>query len=356
MKIRSLRKEDDYCRIRPLLFMGIAILATVCVNFGFLALTMSPQLVGSKHNLSTSERDTSTIAQKIQQQSSTGSPLHAIPRILIFTHYRNLLTLEESTLDKEEKSLAENVRHSIQVHDDGSSTQVLFWTDNECIESLRRVYPSLISFFQNETQGMFKADICRGSALYENGGFYLDVDVGVRHSLWLDLRTTTEFVTARVHQQSHYPGHFFQAIIGSKPKSPVLLRYLRLFEKHYTGVERVTKGPLGVILLKRAWDYVSETDSSLRSKTELYQEVLFRRTLFPNLHPAPTWGTRRACHFVVVATANNDENVEVTVPRKNKDGKSLKFQIPLLSRIPGSRMCPDEVDGKKQLTKWWTRE
>lgn len=145
---------------------------------------------------------------------------YIIPRTLIFTHYKKLWSVKgeapldnKNDWDEEELALAENVQHSVDVHD-STITKVLFWTDDECIESLRRVYPSLIPFFQNETEGMYKADICRGTALFENGGFYLDVDVGVRHSLWQDLRLDTEFVTARVHQQSHYPGHFFRPSLG----------------------------------------------------------------------------------------------------------------------------------------------
>lgn len=122
-------------------------------------------------------------------------------------------------------------------------------------------------------------------------------------------------------------------------------------------METVKKGPLGVILLKRAWDHVSRDDESFRSKTELYQEILFNRKLFPNLHPSPTWGSRRACHFVVVATANKEENVEMTIAPPRQDGKSMKLHVPVLSRVPGSRMCPDdETDGKKHTSKWWNRE
>jgi Glycosyltransferase sugar-binding region containing DXD motif len=379
MKPRSLQQKDG-CRIRPLRVITLVIVALTCIQLWFLSNMSMPPMSPLITNVETNDEkepiNGATVIPAIPENDTpmnkkktrrADDALHAIPRNLIFTHYKNLLgqynqrqrnnhnSLVE--MDDEEIALAENVQHSIQVHNNASSsfTSVLFWTDHECIESLGRVYPSLVPFFQNETEGMYKADICRGAALYEHGGFYLDVDVGVRHSLWQDLRTSTEFVTARVHRQSNYPGHFFQAILGAKAKSPVLFRYLRLFEKHYTGLERVKKGPLGVILLKRAWEYVSQSDSSLQSKTELYQEILYNPRLFPDLHPAPTWGTRRACHFVVVATVNREENVEMIVP-SNQDGKPMKLQVPALSRIPGSRMCPDEVDGKKQITKWWTRD
>ena len=130
-----------------------------------------------------------------EELSRTEQPQHVIPRILIFTHYKNLLT-DKNLKDEEEIILAANVQHSINMH---TSIHVRFLTDEDCILSLGRVFPALIPFFQNETQGMFKADICRGSALYETGGFYLDVDVGIRHDLWSNLLTNTEFITCRVH-------------------------------------------------------------------------------------------------------------------------------------------------------------
>ncbi|KAG7356837.1 glycosyltransferase sugar-binding protein containing DXD motif [Nitzschia inconspicua] len=347
--------QKDSCRIGLWCMIVMVIIFVTSLQL-WLLLSQAPSSLPPDKIFSSSKGSENDVSKKEKKISPTDSQ-YAIPRTLIFTHHKNLFGQQRNIatdLDEEETALAENVHHSIDVHD-ASITEILFWTDQECIESLRRVYPSLIPFFQNETEGMYKADICRGTALYENGGFYLDVDVGVRHSLWNDLRPSTEFVTARVHQKSHYPGHFFQAILGAKPKSPVLLRYLRLFEKHYKGVERVEKGPLGVILLKRAWDEISRSDKSLRSKTELYQEILFDRKLFPNLHPAPTWGTRRACHFVVVAQVNNKQNVEVKF-QSTRDGEPTMFQVPVLSRIPGSRMCPDEVHGKKQTITWWNRE
>ena len=340
----------------------------------------------------------------------------------------------KSLLDKneiEELALAINVQHSIDVHNRSSSAassssssrgglggidNVYFFTDKECIESLKRIgHSGLVSYFINETEGMYKADICRGSALYEYGGFYLDVDVGVRHDLWKDLNYETEFVTAKVHLQSNWLNHFFQAIVGSTPSNPVLRRYLELFELHYNGTDRVKKGPLGVILLKRAWDQIRDTTSSdnneyynennnnidkqqqdqrqqqqqqqqKRPVTELYQEILYDKDLFANLlPPAPTWGKRRACHFLVAGIANNPNNVELNLTTTTKgkgkqddnDNKQIQkqkqigLQIPILSRIPGSRMCIEENNNKDNTNnnnksnnniidiidsmKWWER-
>lgn len=308
-------------------------------------------------------------------------------------------------------TLAANVRHSIDVHknhrsaatlgEDEEELKVLFWTDDDCIQSLERTRPNLVSHFKMETEGMYKADICRGTALLEHGGFYLDVDVGVRHDLWHDMRPQTEFVTARVHQASNWVGKgFFQAALGASPQSPILKRYLELFEHHYDGTNRVSKGPLGVLLLKRAWDQVNEELENEKKNTiptELYQELLFQENGPLDsgdnkgvLSPAPTWGKRRACHFIVAGIANDPSNIEMVLESSNNNSDNDKgnvdtdetkkkkkgtigLQIPVLSRIPGSRMCvadPKETEdtaagggGSKshnttrmmELMKWWER-
>lgn len=273
-----------------------------------------------------------TLTQVLPVSSSkSATPPHKIPRKLVFTHYHPFLDRDpDSWEDDEERVLAHNVQHSIEMH---PGAEVHFLTDQDCVASLKRTYPSLIPFFQNETEGMYKADICRGSALYETGGIYLDVDVGIRKDLWGDLLKTTEFVTVFVHHKSNYPKHFFQAIMGAAPQSPIVHKYLELFHGHYTGNSRVQKGPLGVILLRRAYDAIFDDETVASPAAELYQEVLYHPELFPDLYPAPTWGTRRACHFVVIAKANEDDRAEVWLQDKG-------FQIPAYSRIPGSRMCP----------------
>ena len=111
---------------------------------------------------------------------------HRIPRNLIFTHHTNLLLLLSSSEinkhvdNKEELALAVNVQHSIEVHNRSESSSssslpspsssssgldpiknVFFFTDTDCIESLRRIRPGLVPYFMNETEGMYKADICK---------------------------------------------------------------------------------------------------------------------------------------------------------------------------------------------------
>lgn len=306
---------------------------------GFTGVTLVLRVL-SDHESLREQKGSVPIIQERHNMSNT-TKISPIPNILIFTYSKNLWS-ESSNLDDEEVVLAANVRHSVQRH--SPDTQVIFLTDDDCIASLRKVFPSLISHFQNESKGMFKADICRGAALYETGGIYLDVDVGVRHDLWSQLAPSTEFFTARVHRQSKWLGHFFQAILGAAPKSPIIYEYLRLFHDYYIGKEKVSsKAPLGVVLLKRAWDNIYNTTTQLPA-TELWQEILYHPDIFPNLVPAPTWGTRRACHFVVVSKAHTNATAELW------DAKGHLFSIPAYSRVGGSRMCPllNATDGNNK--------
>jgi len=278
----------------------------------------------------------SSVAKQIQQP-------HAIPNIVIFTHRYNLLEVDIQDLhigdeaDRLElEALQANVQHSIDLH---PGAQVRFLTDDDCVESIKDVLgkdTKLVDHFRAESQGMFKADICRGAALAQTGGLYFDVDLGVRMNIFDALQFNTTFSTVRVHFQSDHKGAFFQAFMGSTANHPVILRYIQLFLDYYEGRLGEIKGPLGVLLLRKAFDEIldeqdedgqeekSEKENQL-STAEVWQEVFYVKDLHKTLlkHiPPPTWGARRACNFIVISNAHDP----VTVP--------------FYSRIAGSRMCP----------------
>ena len=279
--------------------------------------------------------NSTTIYSKKDTPHSTANPHPHIPNVLIFTHSENLLAYESlhngsssAALERELHVLAANVRHTVELHNDAA---VRFLTDDDCEEVMVRAFPDLPHLsvhFRRESTGMYKADLCRGAALYEMGGIYVDVDVGVRMRLWDALDEDTTFATVRVHRQSAHPGSFFQAFVAVSPRHPIIRRYVELFDEYYRGKLPQYKGkPLGVVLLKRAFDDAVARDASLEASVELWQEVLYRfewqHTHFKNV-PPPTWGTRRACKFVVVSSMD-------------------PLVVPLYSRVAGSRMCPSNV-------------
>jgi Glycosyltransferase sugar-binding region containing DXD motif len=379
-------------KLKEAIWYGSLIVGTICLVW--LAAAKTPLHLHSttRRALQEPRNDDGTISSSLelkQQPKSPSKRRSAIPHILIFTHSVNLwnysttannnnnMTSEESD---ELLALAANVHSIAERH---PTAQVRFLTNDDCVASIRAFVrlvqenrssfatttvhidaDELIRYFHKEPRGMYKADLCRGTALYESGGVYLDVDVGVRLTpLWDVLQPATEFATVRVHRQSHYPGAFFQAFIAATPRHDVIQRYVELFVQYYRGSLQLKPGPLGVLLLKRAYDEIQaiqqlqmqEAPSTSRSSvgatnstsqpalktthlnatSEIWQEILYAPQLQSSIlsHvPPPVWGRRRACKFVVA-----------TAPR-------LPLVVPLYSRIAGSRMCPRQTNA---TTGWY---
>jgi len=269
-----------------------------------------------------------TSNNKVEQQQNN-KHAHIIPPILTFTYHTNLLTTPTSQLnDSEDRSLSQNVQQITALHPEST---IRFLNDDDCLQSIQATLgmdTNLTKYFQRETHGMYKADICRGAALYETGGLYFDIDVETRSiPLWEVMDPQTEFVTTLVHKDSNHLGGFFQAFIGVMPKHPVMKRYLELFVEYYEGKVEV-KGPLGVYFLRMAYDEVIISKEDQEKKTELWQEVRYSPETFPEIHRS-RWGKRRACQMMVVAP-----------PKRFDDGFERKERmVPIFSHANGSRMC-----------------
>ena len=290
----------------------------------------------------------------VHHHNLSNQHVHAIPNKLIFTHKYNLLEYQDASSslrsfkeidnDTELVALSDNVANSIALH---ATAKVYFWTDDECIASLRRVLPELVQYFLQEPKGMFKADLCRGTALYEMGGLYMDVDLGARLSLWTVLQPTTQFVTVRVHRHSLHPGAFFQAFVGATPRHAIVWQYLQQFLQYYQGMIPELDhdhDPLGVILLKRAYDQVlqgeqqqqqQKSGSFLSKYIELWQEVDYAEVKKQTIDiPPPIWNPqRRACRMIVMARAPTTASAVSSI--------GSEVVVPFYSRIANSRMCPD---------------
>lgn len=279
----------------------------------------------NKESSSSQEIATKTTTNKVQQNNHHG---HIIPPILTFTYHTNLLTTPTSELqDSEDRSLSQNVQQITTLHPEST---IRFLNDDDCLQSIKATLgmdTNLTNYFLKETHGMYKADICRGAALYETGGLYFDIDVETRSiPLWQVIDPQTEFVTTLVHKDSNHLGRFFQAFIGVVPGHPVMKRYLELFVEYYEGKVKV-KGPLGVYFLRMAYDEVISKDDQ-EKKTELWQEVRYSPEEFPEIHRS-RWGKRRACQMMLVAP-----------PKRFDDGFERKERMmPIFSHANGSRMC-----------------
>ena len=258
---------------------------------------------------------------------------HVIPNIAVFTYKFDLLSADETMLSEDELLLKRNVERTMSLHHD---IHARFLDDKACLESIRSImlkHPdklkNLDAYFIHEPRGMYKADICRGAALYETGGLYFDIDLKPRMSMWSVIDPGTQFVVPQVYEASRDRGMFFQAFIGTVKEHPMILRYMEKFCSFYSGEIQLKKSHfsffkpfLGVALLRYAYDEMSQRT---KESIVLWKEVKYSSKLFPDVDPP--LGIRRSCHYVI------------GIP-----GTQI---VPFYSRIPESRLCKRDVTGKE---------
>ena len=133
--------------------------------------------------------------------------------------------------------------------------EVLVLDDRRCVELIEQASGAELALaFQREARGSFKADICRGAALWLHGGFYFDVDLEALLPLDAFVRPYTTFTT--VQNDVATGVGFFQAFVGVTARHVVMQTYLRFLVQYYRGVRNVTAagaGLLGVPLLYEAY-------------------------------------------------------------------------------------------------------
>ena len=180
-----------------------------------------------------------------------------IPRHLVFTYKHNILETREP------KHFYDNIRNIAQKYKTGwastasvnksgvvdEDVKIYFLDDQACISNITAAYPDLVPHFHAEKSGAFKADICRLAFLYLYGGYYFDVDVDVVEPFIPE--SNIQFVTANDFRNKY----FFQAILMTTPRHPIIKQALELELEHYKrGLSPPgDKNLLGCDILKRAY-------------------------------------------------------------------------------------------------------
>lgn len=111
-----------------------------------------------------------------QKQKQKQEPRHTIPRHFIFVDTRY------SGIHEMEPHVIANVNHTIRLFRQAwndSNAPVYFYGHQACVEAINATKPELLFFYQNETVGPYRSDICRTAALKLRGGLYTDNDMQV---------------------------------------------------------------------------------------------------------------------------------------------------------------------------------
>jgi hypothetical protein len=214
------------------------------------------------------------------------SPEYKIPRRLIFTYRDNLLETKDPPL------LFGNVKKTIEMYRDAwgdPEAPVWFLNDTDCRSAVYAAKPELVTYFDREVQGSWKADICRVAALYLTGGYYFDVSTEVVNP-WLPDHSIT-FAAAVDPGKARY----LQSFLASDSKGRIVEKALDVMLLFYEQRKSRRFELLGPDTLKWAIDSIPQSDLG---KMVVLEQVHLVRPLRPNTDIY-------ACNFGVQDPATN---------------------------------------------------
>eukprot|EP00041_Stephanoeca_diplocostata_P023091 m.561339 g.561339 ORF g.561339 m.561339 type:complete len:340 (+) comp22215_c0_seq15:324-1343(+) len=242
-----------------------------------------------------------------------------IPNLLWFTYKIDLWnrTGYDSWYPVQQR-LSDNIHRTAAMH---PSANVVFLSDSACDDAIKNLEPEFSAqdieiihrgFIQEKT-GMMKGDLCRGAILFNEGGFYFDVDLYPVVDVRSALPVSTEFTSC---YEPYTTDKLFQAFIGATPRHPIIRSYLKKFVKHYSTQSR------GVIGVYAMGDAVKEvTDPNVQEGVYLLQEG--------NLNVMEHISMRRT-------TPNSDIGASCigrATPRRTCEDVDPRFSFVLLRRI-----------------------
>jgi len=126
------------------------------------------------------------------------------------------------------------------------------WFGNpQCRAYIKEHYDEeLLDMFEHAHPGYYKGDICRAAILYQEGGFYTDIDVQLAVPLDQLVDKDTTFMSAY-----SINGDIFNGLIAAVPKSEVLGETLQEIRRWYRG-EAEQKGLMGTMTMLRGLENV----------------------------------------------------------------------------------------------------
>ena len=269
----------------------------------------------------------------------------AIPHILYFTHRENILETKEPI------HIYDNVMHTISEYRrlwGEPEAPVVFMDDNFCRGAIQKTFPKLVKWFNAERLGMYKADICRVSALYLTGGLYFDVDIRVYEPITLSPKTTfssskeavvfmncdgpcPEAYKFRIGAHPYGKNNLFQAWLATSPGHPVLkLAFQKMLDYYERRLD--LHGGLGVSTLG---DALAELMPSLESDSvRLLEEIKnepHMTVYYPELPEQEGIGT--GCRKIVHDPKEGRVYFFSRIPGVDKSCVSTKFNATILDKV-----------------------
>jgi hypothetical protein len=191
-----------------------------------------------------------------QLQTSVGQGNMKIPRQVVLTgHFPSLRDVFEKRRD---------LLASLGITPD---LTVRYFNDHDCRRYLSEKNPELVKYFDAETHGSYRGDMCRTSVLAQEGGFYIDLDMQLRTPLTNLVDDHTSFMTAISADSG-----CLNALMATVPNNPVLHHTLARMSEWYSN-KTVGTGLLGPETLRYGVESVMNANCPWVSFSHAYSQV-----------------------------------------------------------------------------------
>merc|ERR1719440_2455111 len=103
--------------------------------------------------------------------------------------------------------------------------------DKACRQYIKDHYDKeLVEMYDSQLEGMYRGDICRTAVIYNEGGFYLDVDVEMAVPITSIVDKDTTFASA-----FSINGDIFNAVLAAEPRSEIMAENLEEIRRWWRG-------------------------------------------------------------------------------------------------------------------------
>lgn len=170
--------------------------------------------------------DAEECRQERAKRRTTQQKVGRIPKVLV-------LTGKNESFD----SLPHDTKAKfMRILEEDPSMKLRWLGDKACTRYIEEHYDQeLLRFFNNETHGSRRGDVCRTAVLLREGGFYLDLDITLKTPLLHMVDGTTSFMSV-FEEPLRINGGLLNAVIAAEPGSTFLNRTLLEIRKWYRGV------------------------------------------------------------------------------------------------------------------------
>jgi hypothetical protein len=215
------------------------------------------------------------------------SPEFQIPRRLLFTYQTKILET------KEPLAFYENIQRTIKMYREAwgePNAPIWFLDDDDCRSAIYAAKPNLVRYFDIETEGSWKADICRVAALYLTGGYYFDVDMEAVNP-WILGRNVTFATVDDVRKMG-----FFQSFLASEMKGRVIGEALDEMLLFYESQKLRRGGQMGVDTMMWAYDSIPPSELG---ETAVLEEIQYSPENNSEISVRRREAVGCCCHFKV---------------------------------------------------------